>query len=197
MILRYAHLSRHPAAFRRMTGLRVPEFDALVADLLPGYAAAEQARLQRPTRRRRGPSLRAAPGRPTAADRHLVADLSHPRGARVSLRRQRHDRVARPRPLAAAAGGGARHHALPDPGQRHRRHLDALLADTTGLAVIVDTFAQRVQRPRDRTAADRRYSGKKQQHTRKSQPTINEITGEVVDVAASVPGPTADRTLVE
>ncbi len=51
MILRYAPLSRHPAVFLSMTGLRVPAFDTLVADLLPGYAASAQARLPRPTRR--------------------------------------------------------------------------------------------------------------------------------------------------
>ena len=86
---------------------------------------------------------------------------------------------------------------LPDPGRKHRRHLNALLADTPDLAVIIDTFEQRVQRPRERSAADRLYSGKKKQHTFKVQVTINEITGEIADVADSVPGPTADSTLVE
>ena len=52
MILRYVHLSRHPAVFLSLTGLRVPEFDAVVAELLPGHAAGERARLARPDRRR-------------------------------------------------------------------------------------------------------------------------------------------------
>ena len=52
MILRYAHLSRSPAVFLAMTGLRVAVFDDLVADLLPGHAVGERTRLQRPTRRR-------------------------------------------------------------------------------------------------------------------------------------------------
>ncbi len=52
MILRYPHLTRHPAVFRAMTGLSVAEFDALVAELLPRYVAAERVRLSRPTRRR-------------------------------------------------------------------------------------------------------------------------------------------------
>ncbi len=85
---------------------------------------------------------------------------------------------------------------LPDPGRKRRRHLDALLVDTPALAVISDTFAQRVQRPRDHDAADRRYSGKKKQPTGKVQVAINAITGEVVAVADSVPGPTADIALV-
>lgn len=44
MILRYAHLSRHPDVFLAMTSLRVREFDALVADLLSGHAAGGRAR---------------------------------------------------------------------------------------------------------------------------------------------------------
>ncbi len=52
MILRYAHLGRHPTVFLTMTGLRVAGFDTLVADLLPGYAVGEHARLTRPDRRR-------------------------------------------------------------------------------------------------------------------------------------------------
>lgn len=39
--------------------------------------------------------------------------------------------------------------------------------------------------------------GKKQQHTLTSQVTIDEITGQVVEVADSVPGPTADIKVVE
>src|SRR5215475_11904278 len=52
MILRYQHVSRFPRVFKAMTGLDVPEFDALVRDILPRYAAAEQTRLSRPTRKR-------------------------------------------------------------------------------------------------------------------------------------------------
>ena len=52
MILRYAHLSRHPAVFQAMTGLTVAAFDALVADLLPACVTAKQQRLTRPNRRR-------------------------------------------------------------------------------------------------------------------------------------------------
>lgn len=51
-MLNEAHLRRHPAAFRSMTGMTVAEFDALAHDALPALAAADQARLDRPTRRR-------------------------------------------------------------------------------------------------------------------------------------------------
>jgi hypothetical protein len=43
---------------------------------------------------------------------------------------------------------------LPDPGKKHRRTLDAPLADTSDLAVIIDTFEQAVQRPRIRFPVD-------------------------------------------
>jgi DDE superfamily endonuclease/Helix-turn-helix of DDE superfamily endonuclease len=201
MILRYAHLSRHPTVFRSMTGLRVAEFDTLVADLLPRHAASERARLQCPTRQR---ALGA--GHPFALrprDQLLltvvwlrVYPIHEVLGYLFGVSDTTATRlIARWLPLLEAAGRDTMR--LPDPGRKHRRHLDALLADTPDLAVIIDTFEQRVQRPRDRAAADRLYSGKKKQHTLKSQLTINEITGEIAEVADSVPGPTADITLVE
>lgn len=201
MILRYVHLSRHSAVFLSLTGLRVAAFDALVADLLPGYAANEAARLQRPARRRA-----IGAGHPFALrprDQVLLTvvwlrlyPIHEVLGYLFGVSDTTVTRTsARWLPLLEAAGRDTMR--LPDPGRKHRRHLDALLADTPDLAVIIDTFEQRVQRPRDRNAADQLYSGKKKQHTFKVQITINEITGEVADVADSVPGPTADITLVE
>jgi hypothetical protein len=200
MILCYAHLSRHPSVFRSLTGLRAAEFDTLVADLLPAYATGERDRLQRPGRRRAigaghpfalAPRdqlllavvwLRAYPTHEVLGYLFGVSDTTVTRLLACWL------------PLLEAAGRDTMR--LPDPGRKRRRHLGALLADTPELAVIVDTFEQRVQRPRDRDAADALYSGKKKQHTLKSQIAIDEITGAVVDVADSVPGPTADVTLV-
>src|SRR3954452_21609373 len=173
MILRYAHLSRSPAVFLSLTGLRVAAFDTLVADLLPGYAAGEQARLQRPTRQRA-----IGVGHPFALrprDQPLLtvvwlrvypihAVLGYLFGVSDTTVTRT---LARWLPLLEAAGRDTMR--LPDPGRKRRRHLDALLADTPDVAVIIDTFEQRVQRSRDRDAADRLYSGKKKQHTLKSQ----------------------------
>ncbi len=61
----------------------------------------------------------------------------------------------------------------------------------------IDTFEQTLQRPRERTTAYRYYRGKKKCHTHKSQITVDEHTGRVVDVSASVPGPTADLMLLK
>ena len=199
MILRYAHLSRHPVVFLSLTGLRVPEFDTLAADLRPAHATRERDRLARPDRRRAigaGHPFELAPRDqllltvvwlrqyPVHEVLGYLFGVSDTTVSRV---------IARWLPLLEAAGRDTMR--LPDPGRKRRRHLDALLADTPALAVVIDTFEQRVQRPRERDAADALYSGKKQQHTLKSQVAVNEITGEVVDVAESAPGPTADLTL--
>jgi len=93
----------------------------------------------------------------------------------------------------------------PDPGRKRRASLDVLLTQTPELAVIVDSFEQRVQRPRKKTGSgsgqervkDSHYSGKKKQHTLKSQVSVDEETGQIVDVSQSVPGPTADRKLLQ
>jgi hypothetical protein len=83
---------------------------------------------------------------------------------------------------------------LPDPGKKRRRQLPDLLQDIPELTVIVDSFEQRVQRPRN---DDSHYSGKKKQHTLKSQIAVDSDTGRIADVSESVPGPTADITLLE
>jgi hypothetical protein len=98
-------------------------------------------------------------------------------------------------PLLAAAGRDSMR--LPDPGRKRRRQLDELLWETPELAVIIDSFEQRVQRHKDRSTADRYSSGKKKSHTLKSQVAVDEETGEIVDISDSVPGPTADIKLLE
>ena len=47
MRLQYQRLSRHATLFHVMTGLTVPQFDALMRDALPVYAATEQTRPDR------------------------------------------------------------------------------------------------------------------------------------------------------
>jgi hypothetical protein len=71
------------------------------------------------------------------------------------------------------------------------------LKDTPELAIVIDSFEQRVQRPKEREEADQYYSGKKKQHTLKSQVAVDEDTGEIVDVSPSVRGPMADIKLLE
>jgi hypothetical protein len=201
MILRYARLSGHAPVFKAMTGLTVAEFDAWWVGLWPAYQAAEQARLQARARQR---AVGAGHAFTLAARDQVLLVLVWLRqypthevlGYRFGVSDTTVSRlVARLVPLLAETGTAA--FRLPDPQRRSRRGLDDLLAETPALAVLIDSFEQRIQRPRDRATADTFYSGKKKTHTLKTQLTVDETTGKVVDVSASVPGPTNDLTLLK
>lgn len=200
MILRYGYLSRYPRVFITLTGVRLAEFEELVHDLLPAYAQAQQARLSRPGRQRA-----IGGGHPFALsprDQLLLTvvwlrqyptqeALGYFFGVSDSAARSAIERM---RPLLEAAGRATMRGR--DPGVKHRRHAAALLAQIPELAVLVDTFEQRVQRPAARRQADEHYSGKKKMHTLKSQVAVRASDGRIVDVGPSVPGPTADLTLL-
>jgi hypothetical protein len=201
MILHYERLSRYPTVFKAMTGLTVPQFDDLVTDLLPRYRQAEQLRLSRPERKRaigaghpfeltpRNQCLLTVVWLRVYPIHEVLAYLFGISDTTVSRI------IARVLPLLEASGRDTMR--LPDPGRKRRRQLDALLADTPDLAVVIDTFEQPVQRHKDRKQADTHYSGKKKRHTLKSQVAVDEETGDVADVAESAPGPTADIKLLE
>ena len=201
MICRFDYLRRYPTVFQKMTGLRLNEFASLLDDMLPRFASAEQARLERPSRRRvKGGGRHAdlAPREqillaiiwlrqyPTNEVLAFLFGVSDSTVSRV---------VNRLVPLLEASGKATMR--MPDPGRKHRKELDALLSETPELAVIIDTFEQRVQRCKNRKDADAHFSGKKKQHTLKDQLAVDEDDGTVCDVAESVVGPTADLTLLK
>lgn len=193
MILRREHLGQHPSVFRAMTGLTVETFDWLLPDLLAAFAAEHRRRLDRPGRRRAVGGgddfdlpvadqflltvvwLRHYPTQECLGYLFGVSDSTALRAVRRCL------------PVLEQSGKDTMR--LPDPGKGRRRDLPALLKATPALAVIVDTFEQRTQRPRRRQRAY--YSGKKKAHTLKSQVAVDE-GGRVVDVADSRPGRWAD-----
>jgi hypothetical protein len=198
MIMRYEHLSQHAIVFQKCTGLTVPVFEQLVDDVLPLYQAAEEERLSQRQRQRA-----IGAGHPFELDvrDHLLLtviwlrlypihevlaylfDVSDSTVSRL---------IERVLPILEQSGrDGMR---LPDPGRKRRRQLPDLLKDIPELTVIVDSFEQRVQRPPN---DDSHYSGKKKQHTLKSQLAVDSDTGRIVDVSDSVPGPTADIKLLE
>src|SRR5690606_25650278 len=98
-------------------------------------------------------------------------------------------------PVLEAAGRATMR--LPDPGRKRGRTLDNLLQDVPELAVVVDTFEQAVQRPVKRMEDDTYYCCKKRRHPLKSHVTLDGYTGHIIDVADSVPDPTADMTLLK
>jgi hypothetical protein len=159
MIARFAYLSQHPDVFPSLTGLRVAEFEALAADLLPRFAAAEHQRLDRPNRQRAiggGRAFGLAP-----RDQLLCSVVwlrQYPTYPVLAYLFGRDDAtvrryVVRWLPLLEAAGLETMR--LPDPGRQRGKPLDALLTDLPAVAVLIDTFEQRIQRPKDRTVADR------------------------------------------
>jgi hypothetical protein len=193
MILRREHLGKHPSVFRAMTGLTVAAFDQLLPELRAAFAAARRHRLDRPNRQR---ALGGGDDFDLGVDdqfllaivwlRHYPTQecLGYLFGVSDSTAKRAVDRCL---PLLEQSGRDRMR--LPDPGKGRRRDLPALLKETPALAVIVDTFEQRTQRPTRRQRAY--YSGKKKAHTVKSQVAVDE-DGRLVDVAPSRPGCWAD-----
>lgn len=184
-----------------MTGLPLELFSDVEKDVEPRFTAAELKRLSRPDRQRgigggREQDL-------SIQDQLLMAIVwlrCYPKqdvlGYLFGVSESSVSRVLnRVLPLLEASGRDTMR--MPDPGRKRRRSLDELLLATPELAVIIDSFEQRVQRHQDREEADRHFSGKKKQNTLKSQVAVDEEYGLFVDVADSVPGPTADIELLK
>lgn len=201
MKLTYNHLAQYPKVLQALTGLRLREFERLLDDVLPLYVTADEQRLKRPNRQR-------APGGGDKPDLALTEQLlvtviwlrkyptANVLGFLFGVSGVTVGRIlGRWLPVLETAGRDTMR--LPDPGRKRRPALDGLLADTPELAVIVDTFEQRIQRPPRRAEADRYYSGKKKQHTFQSQIAVDEPSGLIVDVATSVPGPSNDLTVLK
>ena len=194
MIARLASLRKHPTVFRHLTGLTVPAFDALAADVVPAVEAAHRKSLDRPDRRR-AIGAGGAFGLSTA-DQILLAVVwlrPYPTqevlGFLFGVSDSTALRAVR-RCLPELEKAGRDTMRMPGPGPGRRKKLPAVLADTPGLAVVIDTFEQRTHRPKRRQRAY--YSGKKKAHTLKSQVAVDEVTGGIVDVSDAAPGPWAD-----
>jgi hypothetical protein len=177
MILRRERLRTFPSVFTTMTGLTVAVFDALAAELVPAFHDERRQRLDRPGRRRAvgGDHFDLDPADQLLLTvvwlRHYPTQevLGHPFGVSdpTALRA-----VARWLPLPERSGRDTMR--MPDPGRGRRRRLPQLLAEAPGLAVVIDTFEQRTQRPRRRQRAY--YGGKKKGHTLKSRVAVDERT---------------------
>lgn len=201
MIMRYEQLSEHGNIFSKVTGLTVKEFDQLVTDMMPRLVEADEQRLRRADRQRdigggRQPDLT---GRnqvllvvvwlriyPTGDVLGYLFGVSAPTVSRIQ---------ARVLPLLEQAGLDTMRQ--PDPGRKHRRQWSELLHMIPELTVVVDTFEQAVQRPKDPEAGGGYYSGKKKMHTLKSQVAVDSNIGYIRDVAKSVCGPVGDMRVLE
>ncbi len=198
MLMRYEYLSEHSTVFRSMTGLSVSEFDRLVFEVEPCYEATERERLARPNR------LRApGAGHPFELDYQDALLLTmiwlrqYPTGAVLGYFFGVSEPTARrtvKRVLPAVEATGRATFRWPD--RKKGRSLPEILEDCPEVAVVIDSFEQRIRRPKDREKADENYSGKKKQITRKTQVCVG-WDGHICHVSDSVPGPTADITLLK
>lgn len=199
MIARLDRLRKSPSIFRHFTGLTPAAFDDLAADVVPAIEATRLKTLDRPDR------VRAVGGGDTfdlaVVDQLLLTVIwlrQYPTNEVLGFLFGVSDSTAsraRSRCLPALEQAGKDTMRLPDPGTSQRKKLPALLAETPGLAVIIDSFEQRTQRPKRQQRAY--YSGKKKAHTLKSQVAVDEVTGKVVDVSESAPGRRSDIKLLD
>jgi len=201
MMMKYLYLSAYPKIFLTMTGLQLDEFDDLVSEVRSRYAEAEIARLSRPDRQRaigggdhpdlalRDQILLAVIWLRLYPTQDVLGYFFGVSQATVSTYIQR--------VLPILEQDGRDRMRMPDPGRKRRRQLAELLKDMPEIMVVIDSFEQKIQRPKDPTARDAWYSGKKKTHTIKSQVGVDEETGEIVDIPDSVPGPKADIKLLE
>jgi Helix-turn-helix of DDE superfamily endonuclease len=159
MILRYQELSQHAQVFKSMTGLTIELFGDVATDVEPRFVEAEQKRLSRPDRKRelgggRDQEL-------SICDQILMTVVwlrCYPKqdvlGYLFGVSESSVSRVLnRVLPLLEASGRDTMR--MPDPGRKRRRKLDELLADTPELAVIIDSFEQRVQRHAQESGSSR------------------------------------------
>jgi hypothetical protein len=201
MMMRYEYLSKYPTVFLKMTGLRLNEFDDLYKDVLPQLAQSEIERLERPDRKRGlGGGRKASLSLKDQIVLTVIWLRKYPTQdvlgyffgvsqAVVS------NYIAHTLPVLEQAGRDTMR--MPDPGRKRRKQLPQLLEDLPELVVVIDSFEQKIQRPQDQDQQESYLSGKKKAHTLKSQVVVDEETGEILDVSSSVPGPTADITLLD
>lgn len=199
MIARLDNLRQHPAVFRHLTGITAEVFDALAAVVGTAVEAAHRKALERPDRQRAVGGgddfdlpvidhvpvtivwLRQYPTQEVLGFLFGVSDSTAERA------------VDRCRPVPGKAGKDTMR--MPDPGRGRRKERPALSRDTPGLAVVIDSFEQRTQRPERRQRAY--YSGKKKAPTLTTQVAVDEDSGRIVHVSDSVPGRWADIELLE
>jgi hypothetical protein len=213
MRILYSQLRSHPNVLHSLTGLRPQEFEQLVHDVRPLFFEAERKRLllKRPVVERKRDI---GAGHPFALSPHeqilltvIWLRLYPTHEVLAFLFGVTHSTVSRllRRTVSVLAQAGKDTMRMPDPGRKHRRSFDQLLSELPELAVVIDTFEQRVQRPqgkdpknrKDRRETDKWYSGKKKGHTIKSQVGVDLHTGSICDVGESGRGPIADITMLK
>jgi hypothetical protein len=200
----YESLTRHPSAFRSLTGLTSVEFDRLLAD----FSSAQQRLRDRSRTTRKGqPRQRAVgAGHPFAHDdRHrllmaLVWLRVYPTYELLGFFFGLHKRNAQLNVRAVLAVLDTLDDFpfdRPGSGRRKLRTVDQVMTAFPAVRLVIDGKEQRVQRPGASYEAQKPYySGKKKAHTVKTQVAVGP-DGVIESVSESVPGgATHDVTLL-
>ena len=199
MIFQYSVLKRNPTIFQAVTGLKIREFNQYIDPLIIQLAQQEHQALERANRQRAiggGRNhdltwqnqflltlvwLRLYPTYEVLGYFFGISDSSA------------HRIVKRCLPVLAVIGHTEIRRSQAHAARKRGYDLGAIFDQIPGLAVIVDAFEQAIEKPSQQDEADQYYSGKKKQHTLKSQITVDAYTGEVLDVAASESGRGQDK----
>lgn len=190
----YETLTRHPRAFRSLTGMTPDAFE----DLLTSFRAAHDRRQRRSRTTRRGqPRQRAAgAGHPHQHDdRHrllmaLVWLRLYPTYELLGFFFGLHKRNAQRNVRDVLATLDTLDDFPLDRPRRDRKKLGSVtevMAAFPAVRVIIDSKEQRVNRPTGYDAQKPYYSGKKKAHTVKTQVVVDPC-GRIEGVSDSVPG---------
>jgi hypothetical protein len=195
----YAKLSRRPNAFRSLTGMGVKEFDALYEELVDKIDSYDEKRLNQGDRERAigGGSQYKHDVRnrllmamiwlriyPTYDVLGFLFDLD-----KSNIGRNLHSILE---VLHETLGDQIQ---WPDKSQRKRK-MDEFMQEFPQVVAIVDATEQPIQRPKDDEVQKAHYSGKKKDHTLKTQVVVGP-DGELMDVSESVPGSKHDKKLYD
>lgn len=211
-MLTVARLRKSPAHLYNFTGLTLEQFDQLLAEVTPVYAALEWQRKDRPGRRRAPgaghPFVLALPERLLLTLMYLRLYVSEPLLGYLfdvhssSINRERNLRMVpaltQVLPMPAREEWGLVRSPESQDARRGKRidTLEELLCRHPEIAeVLIDATEQPLQRPKDPQARRERYSGKKKRHTAKTQVTTTPDK-RVLHASRWVPGSLHDMTLL-
>lgn len=198
----YTHLRRYPNIFKHLTGLTLDEFDILIERISNLYEEYRYERLKRENRQRGFGG-----GDKPELDRvhQLLVTVMWLRlywthellGFFFGVSQPTISRyVSQLLPMLEAHGLDT----MRTPIISRKKRLSQLgqaLQEVPELQLVIDSFEQKVQRPKDKSEQGEWYSGKKRSHTVKSQVAVDTDIGQIVDISDSVTGRTADIKLLE
>jgi hypothetical protein len=197
MIISYAELKKKPRILKGFAGVTAQEFEELEAKAEPLWQEQEFKRLDRPDRKRAigGGQQKTLPFREQLLltlvwlRLYLVLEaLGYLFGVDKSTA-SRYSRSILPvlRQVGEATLG------WPEPAKRgHGKRLEQVWQEHPDLFAYVDATEQQIRRSSHNDQQKEDYSGKKKQHTRKTQIIVNE-EGIVREVSRSTPGSKHDR----